>query len=140
TKLYQASNAGVKIHMIIRGMCCLVPGVKGYSENISVISIVDKYLEHARVHIYCNGGNELIYLTSADFMSRNIDNRVEVGFPVYDEQLKTEIRDIIDIQLADNTKAREINAANSNKYHKTRSDIPHRAQIEIYNYLKTKTQ
>ncbi|RCH55225.1 polyphosphate kinase 1 [Mucilaginibacter hurinus] len=139
SKLYQASNAGVKIQMIVRGMCCLVPGIKGYSENIRIISIVDKYLEHARVHIYCNGGKELIYLTSADFMSRNIDNRVEVGFPVYDERLKEEIRDIIDIQLADNTKAREINAANSNKYHKTRSDIPHRAQIEIYNYLKNKT-
>src|SRR6201991_4343322 len=121
-KLYQASNAGVKIKLIIRGMCCLVPGVKGFSENIEVISIVDKYLEHARVHIYCNGGNELIYLTSADFMTRNIDTRVEVGFPIYDEKLKTEIRDIINIQLADNTKSREINSHNTNKYHKTHSD------------------
>jgi len=138
-KLYQASNAGVKIKMIIRGMCCLVPGVKGYSENIEVISIVDKYLEHARVHIYCNGGNELIYLTSADFMTRNIDNRVEVGFPIYDPELKKEIREIINIQLEDNTKAREINSQNNNKYHKTHSDIPCRAQIDIYNYLKYKT-
>jgi polyphosphate kinase len=137
-KLYQANNAGVKIKMIVRGMCCLVPGVKGYSENIEVISIVDKYLEHARVHIYCNGGNELIYLTSADLMTRNIDNRVEVGFPIYDEGLKKEIRDIINIQLEDNTKAREINSNNSNKYHKTKSDIPCRAQIDIYNYLKYK--
>jgi len=140
SKLYQASNAGVKIKMIIRGMCCLVPGVKGFSENIEVISIVDKYLEHARVHIYCNGGNELIYLTSADFMSRNIDTRVEVGFPVLDEQLKKEVKDIINIQLHDNTKAREINSANSNKYHKTNSAESHRAQIEIYNYLKTKNK
>jgi polyphosphate kinase len=139
TKLYQASNAGVKIKMIIRGMCCLVPGVKGFSENIEVISIVDKYLEHARVHIYCNGGKELIYLTSADFMTRNIDNRVEVGFPIYDEELKKEIREIINIQLEDNTKAREINSQNNNKYHKTHSDIPCRAQIDIYNYLKYKT-
>jgi polyphosphate kinase len=138
-KLYQASNAGVKIKMIIRGMCCLVPGVKGFSENIEVISIVDKYLEHARVHIYCNGGNELIYLTSADFMTRNIDNRVEVGFPIYDQELKKEIREIINIQLEDNTKAREINSQNNNKYHKTHSDIPCRAQIDIYNYLKYKT-
>lgn len=138
TRLYQASNAGVKIKMIIRGMCCLVPGVKGFSENIEVISIVDKYLEHARVHIYCNGGNELIYLTSADFMTRNIDNRVEVGFPIYDEELKKEIREIINIQLEDNTKAREINGQNNNKYHKTHSDIPCRAQIDIYNYLKYK--
>src|ERR1700754_1356291 len=137
-KLYQASNAGVKIKMIIRGMCCLVPGVKGFSENIEVISIVDKYLEHARVHIYCNGGNELIYLTSADFMTRNIDNRVEVGFPVLDERLRKEVREIINIQLHDNTKAREINSANNNKYHKTRSDVPIRSQIEIYNYLKNK--
>ncbi|RZA01630.1 MAG: polyphosphate kinase 1 [Sphingobacteriaceae bacterium] len=137
-KLYHASNAGVKIQMIIRGMCGLVPGVKGYSENIEVISIVDKYLEHARVHIYCNGGNELIYLTSADFMSRNIDSRVEVGFPIYDESLKKEVRDIINIQLSDNTKAREINSLNSNKYHKTHSEIPVRAQIDIYNYLKNK--
>ncbi|HVS91573.1 MAG TPA: polyphosphate kinase 1 [Mucilaginibacter sp.] len=137
-KLYEASNAGVKIKMIVRGMCCLVPGMKGFSENIRVISIVDKYLEHARVHIYCNGGNELIYLTSADFMTRNIDNRVEVGFPIYDEGLRKEIRDIIDIQLEDNTKAREINSLNNNKYHKTHSEVPCRAQIDIYNYLKYK--
>jgi polyphosphate kinase len=103
-----------------------------------VVSIVDKYLEHARVHIFCNGGDELIYLTSADFMSRNIDSRVEVGFPIYDKAIKKEIRDIIDIQLADNTKAREINSHNSNKYHKTRNEVPCRAQIDIYNYLKFK--
>ncbi|MDB5114793.1 MAG: Polyphosphate kinase [Mucilaginibacter sp.] len=137
-KLYQASNAGVQIKMIIRGMCCLVPGVKGYSENIEIVSIVDKYLEHARVHIYCNGGNELIYLTSADFMTRNIDTRVEVGFPIYDKQIKKEIRNIIDIQLSDNTKSREINSHNTNKYHKTNSELPIRAQIDIYNYLKNK--
>ena len=138
-KLCQASTAGVKIKMIVRGMCCLVPGVKGYSENIEVISIVDKYLEHSRVHIYCNDGNELVYLTSADFMTRNIDNRVEVGFPIYDEELKKEMKDIINIQLSDNTKAREINSQNNNKYHKTKSEIPCRAQIDIYNYLKNKT-
>jgi polyphosphate kinase len=139
-KLYAASNAGVKIKMIVRGMCCLIPGVKGWSENIEVVSIIDKYLEHARAHIYCNGGTELIYLTSADFMTRNIENRVEVGFPVYDETLKKEIRDIIDIQLRDNTKSREINSHNTNKYHKTKTAIPYRAQIDIYNYLKTKNK
>ncbi len=139
-KLYQASNAGVKIKMIIRGMCCLISGLKGYSQNIEVISIVDKYLEHSRVHIYCNGGDELIFLTSADFMTRNIDTRVEVGFPVYDEDLKKEVRDIIDLQLADNTKSREINAHNTNKYHKNDSGIPQRAQVDIYNYLKFKNK
>ncbi|MCO5950235.1 MULTISPECIES: polyphosphate kinase 1 [Mucilaginibacter] len=139
-KLYQANNSGVKITLIIRGMCCLIAGMKGYSENIEVLSIVDKYLEHARVHIYCNGGNELIYLTSADFMTRNIDTRVEVGFPIYDEHLKKEVRDIIDLQLEDNTKSREINSHNTNKYHKTKSDHPQRAQVDIYNYLKYKVQ
>lgn len=137
-KLYQASNAGVKIRLIVRGMCCLIPGMKGFSENIDVISIVDKYLEHSRVHIYCNDENELIFLTSADFMTRNIDNRVEVGFPVYDETLRKEIKDIINIQLSDNTKAREINSQNTNKYHKTNTEVPCRAQIDIYNYLKNK--
>jgi len=137
-KLYLASKAGVRIQIIIRGMCCLVPGVKGVSDHITAISIVDKYLEHARVHIFANGGDEVIYLTSADFMTRNIDNRVEVGFPIYHEELKKEIRDIINIQLHDNTKAREINAANNNKYHRTTSDTLTRAQIDIYNYLKNK--
>jgi polyphosphate kinase len=139
-KLYQASNAGVKIQMIIRGMCCLIAGTKGFSENIEVISIVDKYLEHSRVHIYCNGGDELMYLTSADFMTRNIDTRVEVGFPILDAQLRKEVRDIIDMQLADNTKSREINSHNTNKYHKTHSASPHRAQIDIYEYLKNKNK
>ncbi|WP_345951848.1 polyphosphate kinase 1 [Mucilaginibacter sp. PAMB04274] len=135
-KLYEASNANVKIQLIIRGMCCLVPGVEGFSKNIKVVSIVDKYLEHARVHIFANGGKELIYLTSADFMSRNIDNRVEVGFPIYDLDLQKQIRDIINLQLQDNTKSREINKTNTNKYHRTRTDIHHRAQVEIYDYLK----
>ncbi len=135
-KLYEASNAGVKIQMIIRGMCCLVAGVPGFSENITVVSIVDKYLEHARVHIFANGGDELIYLTSADFMTRNIENRVEVGFPVYDIELQEEIKDIINIQLRDNTKSREINKKNTNKYHRTKAKDQHRSQVEIYNYLK----
>lgn len=139
-KLYQASNAGVKIKMIIRGMCCLIPGLKGYSENIEVISIIDKYLEHSRVHIYCNGGKELTYLTSADFMTRNIETRVEVGFPVYDKDLQREIRDIINLQLEDNTKSREINAHNTNKYRKSNSELPHRAQVDIYEYLKYKNK
>jgi polyphosphate kinase len=137
-RLYLASNAGVKIQLIVRGMCCLVAGMKGYSENIEVISIVDKYLEHARINIFCNGGKELIYLTSADLLTRNLDHRVEVGFPVYDEAIKKEIKDIIDIQLQDNTKAREINSQNTNKYVKTKNKIPYRAQIDIYNYLKYK--
>ncbi len=137
-KLYQASRAGVKVQIIVRGMCSLVPGIKGVSDNITAISIIDKYLEHARVQIYGNNGNELIYLTSADFMSRNIDSRVEVGFPIYNEALRKEIRNIIDIQLKDNTRAREINAGHTNKYHKTNSETLTRAQLDIYTYLKNK--
>jgi len=137
SKLYDASNAGVKIELIIRGMCCLVPGVKGFSENIRAISIIDKYLEHARVWIFCNNGNESIYLSSADMMTRNLDNRVEVGFPILDEGIKQEIRDIINIQLKDNTKAREFNQLNNNRY-KKHGKVSYRAQDDIYTYLKYK--
>lgn len=139
-KLYEASNAGVKIKMIVRGICCLIPGVKGYSENITVISIVDKFLEHARVFIYGNQGNEEMYLSSADLMTRNFEHRVEVGFPVLDREVRKEIRDIIDFQLQDNVKARDITKLNNNKYHKNRSAIKVRAQVQTYNYLKNKHQ
>ncbi|RYE10020.1 MAG: polyphosphate kinase 1, partial [Sphingobacteriaceae bacterium] len=136
--LYKASNAGVDIKLIIRGMCCLVPGVKAFSKNIEVISIVDKYLEHARVYIFGNDGKEEIYLTSADLMTRNLDHRVEVGFPILDKNLKQEVRDIINIQLHDNTKAREINSLNNNRYHKSDDKNKIRSQFDIYNYLKQK--
>jgi len=138
-KLYEASNAGVTIQLIVRGMCCLVPGQQGFSDLITVRSIVDRYLEHARVWIFGNGGEELIYLSSADLMTRNIDRRVEVAFPIIDAQIQREIRDIINIQLRDNTKAREINQLNNNRYIGAKRKIKHRAQEDIYNYLKYKT-
>lgn len=138
-KLYDASNAGVQIKLIIRGMCCLVPGIKGFSENIEIISIVDKYLEHARVWIFGNNGKELVYLTSADLMTRNIDHRLEVGFPILDNDIKREIMDIINIQLKDNTKAREINQMNNNRYLRNRGKENYRSQDDIYTYLKYKT-
>ncbi|HEY1010844.1 MAG TPA: phospholipase D-like domain-containing protein, partial [Daejeonella sp.] len=136
-KLYQASNEGVKVKVIVRGMCCLVPGVEGFSTNIEVVSIIDKFLEHARVWIFLNGGNESVYLSSADLMTRNLDHRVEVGFPVLDVNIKREILDIINIQLRDNVKSREIDAINSNRYKKA-GNIPYRAQEDIYTYLKHK--
>ncbi|MCX2486543.1 polyphosphate kinase 1 [Pedobacter sp. MR2016-24] len=139
-KLYDASNAGVKIKLIVRGICCLVPGVKGFSENITVISIIDKYLEHARVFIFGNNGKEDMFLSSADLMSRNFEHRVEVGFPVLDEEVKQEIRDIIEFQLQDNVKARDITRLNNNKYHKNRLNRKVRAQVQTYNYLKNKHQ
>jgi len=109
-KLYEASNAGVKIQLIVRGICCLVPGVKNQSENIKVISIIDRFLEHARIYIFGNGGKEKMYLASADWMTRNLDRRVEVTFPIYDEKVYAELRHIIDLQLADNVKARKIDS------------------------------
>ncbi|MCJ0743270.1 polyphosphate kinase 1 [Pedobacter montanisoli] len=139
-KLYEASNAGVLIKLIVRGICCLVPGVKGFSENITVISIIDKFLEHARVFIYGNNGKEEMYLSSADLMTRNFEHRVEVGFPVLDPDVKQEIRDIIEFQLQDNVKARDINQKNDNRYHKNRLATKIRAQVQAYNYLKTKHQ
>jgi polyphosphate kinase len=119
-------------------MCCLVPGKSGFSENIEVISIIDKFLEHARIWIFSNHDKEEVYLLSADLMTRNLDHRVEVGFPIYDKEIRQEIRDMIDIQLMDNTKAREINGSNGNKYRKTKIKIPYRTQIDTYNYLKNK--
>lgn len=136
-KLYEANNVGVEIQLIVRGICCLVPGQKGFSERITVRSIVDRFLEHARVWIFGNAGQEKVFLSSADMMSRNIDRRVEVGFPILDARIQQELRDIIELQLADNTKAREINIANDNRYISS-SGKKHRAQLDIYHYLKRK--
>lgn len=136
-KLYEASKAGVKINLIVRGICAIVPGIKGLSDNIEVISIIDRYLEHARVYIFCNDGDEKMYLASADWMTRNLFNRVECGFPIYDNKIKRELRDIIDIQLHDNTKARIIDSDFDNKF--VKNNGPHiRAQYAIYDYLKNK--
>jgi polyphosphate kinase len=115
-KLYEASCAGVKMKLIIRGMCCLVPGIKDLSENIEVVSIIDRFLEHARVYIFGNDGKEKMYMASADWMTRNLDRRVEVVFPIYDPAVFEELRKLIDLQLADNRKARIINADQDNQY------------------------
>ncbi len=139
-KLYKASNSGVKIKLIVRGICSLVPGVKGYSENIEVISIVDRFLEHNRLLVFCNGGDEQYYLASADWMSRNLDLRIEVACPIYDENVKTIIRKILDFQLSDNSKARWVNHKRINSYKKTKSKVPVRSQVAIYNYLKSKVK
>ncbi|GHF83860.1 polyphosphate kinase 1 [Thalassotalea marina] len=135
TRLYQASKAGVKIDIIVRGMCSLVPGQPGISDNIFAISIVDQFLEHPRVMIFHNGGANDLYISSADWMERNIDHRVEVSCPIYDPVLKQRIIDIINIQLNDNKKARIINAAQDNTYVKNGRKKPVRSQIDIYNYL-----
>ena len=138
-KLYEASRAGVKIQMIVRGLCCLVPGVKGMSENIEVISIIDKFLEHTRLYVFANDNDPKIYISSADWMTRNIDNRVEVSCPIYDEDIKQELLDLYEICWNDNVKARFINETQDNTY--KRNDEPKvRAQFDTYNYYLNKLE
>ena len=135
-KLYAASSAGVQIKMIIRGMCSLVPGVEGISDNIRIISIVDRFLEHPRVLITHNEGNPKVYISSADWMTRNIDHRIEVTAPVRDERLKQRIIDIINLQFTDTVKARVIDKEMSNRYVNRGNRKKVRSQLAIYDYLK----
>lgn len=115
-KLYEASNANVKVDLIIRGICCLTPGIPNVSENIRIVSILDRYLEHARVYYFHANGDQHLYLSSADFMTRNLSRRVEVGVPIYDVKIKRTICKILDLQLSDNYKSRRIDAENRNTY------------------------
>lgn len=133
-KIYKAASAGVKVRLIVRGMLSLVPGAKGDTENLKAISIVDKYLEHSRFLIFCNGGDELVYITSADIMPRNLDRRIEVTCPVYDESIRKEIRDVFEIQWSDTVKARIYDETQSNSFVKETGN-PIRSQIEVHKYL-----
>ncbi len=140
TKLYQASQSGVKVKLIVRGICCLVPGVPGLSHNIEVISIVDRFLEHARVFVFHQGGKEAVYISSADWMLRNLSHRIEAATPVYNETLKKEIVNYLRIQLNDNVKARIIDINFLNEYRKTESDLSIRSQLEAYYYARRNTE
>ena len=137
-KLYEASRAGVKIQLIVRGICSLVPNVKGMSENIQAISIVDNYLEHSRVYIFGNNNNPEVFISSADLMTRNIDARVEVTCPIYDEDIKNELIETFDIGWKGNVKVRFHSEKLDNKY-RLRGDNPiFRAQFETYKYYEDK--
>lgn len=138
-KLYEASRAGVKIQMIVRGICCLIPGVEGMSDNIEVISVIDKFLEHSRVYIFGNNNNPKVYISSADWMTRNIDNRVEVSCPIYDESIKNEIIETFNICWSDNVKARQIDGSQSNNY-RVNDNEKVRSQVATYNYYLKKLQ
>lgn len=136
-KLYDASRAGVKIKLQIRGICSLIPGVKGMSENIEVFSIVGRFLEHSRIFVFANGGNPDYYISSADWMTRNLDHRVEVSVPIFDDRLKREIDNYLQIQLQDNVKLRLITKDLKNRYaDRKKSDTTVNAQEELYNWFK----
>jgi polyphosphate kinase len=139
-KLYDASRAGVKVNLNVRGICSLIPGVKGMSENIEAISIVDNYLEHSRVYIFANEQNPEVFISSADFMTRNLDSRVEVTCPIYDEDIKKELIDMFAIAWRANVKARVHNGNLDNKYKKNKGEKPFRAQLEMYNYYRNKLE
>jgi polyphosphate kinase len=136
-KLYEASNEGVKIQLIIRGVCCLIPGVKGMSDNIEAISVVDKFLEHPRVFIFGNDGSPKVYISSADWMTRNLDNRVEVGCKIYDKDIKQELIDTFEIFWSDNVKARVFSENQDNAYRKNNGPKV-RSQFAMYDYYINK--
>jgi polyphosphate kinase len=135
-KLYEASEAGVPILLFIRSMFSLIPGIEGLSSNIRAFSIVDKFLEHSRIFLFCNGGEERIYITSADLMPRNLDRRVEVTCPIYDPELQQELRTFLRLQLEDNTRARILDKDLANTPVPADTEKGSRAQWSTYAYLK----
>ncbi|MCX2479531.1 polyphosphate kinase 1 [Pedobacter sp. MC2016-15] len=134
SKLYEASNAGVKIEMIVRSVCCLIPGIAGQSENITIRRIVDRYLEHGRIFVFHNNGNKEVFMGSADWMNRNIYSRIEVCFPVYDTPLKARLIEMLTIQLNDTVQAVELNAELQNNYLSDEAGIS--SQQALYNLLR----
>lgn len=138
-KLYEASQAGVKIDMIVRGICCLIPGVPGLSENIQVRSVIDKYLEHPRVYVFGKGKESKVFISSSDWMSRNLNNRVEVSCPIYDEAIKNEILETLEICWRDNVKSRLINQEQDNIYfYNDEQEV--RSQFATYDYYLSKKE
>jgi polyphosphate kinase len=140
SKLYDASQQGVHIDLINRGICVVKPGIPGISDQINGLSIVDKFLEHSRVYIFCNGGDPLYFISSADWMPRNFDHRIEVVCPVYDKNIRQELWDVLHIQIKDNIKSRYLGPENLNQYRDTADLEKHRAQFEIYDYYKEKAK
>jgi polyphosphate kinase len=139
-KLYEASTAGVKIQLEIRGICSLIPGIPGMSENIQAISIVDNYLEHSRIYIFGNAGQTEVFISSADFMTRNLDGRVEVTCPIYDQEIKNELIDNFNLGWKGNVKARFHSYKLDNKYRVRNQDPIFRAQWETYKYYQNKVE
>ena len=139
-KLYEASQAGVKIQLIIRGIFGLKTDDPVLSKNIEAISIVDKFLEHTRVFLFANGGRESIYISSADWMPRNLDRRIEVACPILSPEIRSELKELLRIQLRDNTKARILDSELSNRYNNQLTGQKYRAQVDYHNYIKKRHQ
>ena len=136
-RLYAASGAGVKVNLLVRGMCSLIPNIEGISENIHIYSIIDRFLEHDRVYVFENNGDPKVFLSSADWMTRNIDNRIEVAVTILDPKVKQQILEIIAILFSDTVKARIIDKELTNRYRPRGNRRKVRAQIAIYNYINT---
>lgn len=140
-KLYEASQAGVPIDLLVRGNCSLVPGVAGVSDNIRITGIIDRYLEHSRIFVFANGGEEKVFIGSADWMPRNLDNRIEVVTPVYDSAIKEEMKRIVEYGLKDTMQARIVDGKGSNEFRKLHEgEKPFRSQEELYNYYLAKNK
>ncbi|MGL4194148.1 MAG: polyphosphate kinase 1 [Edwardsiella piscicida] len=135
-RLYAASSAGVKIRLLVRGMCALVPGIPGVSDNISAISIVDRFLEHARVYVFDNHGDPQVFLSSADWMTRNIDYRIEVAVSLLDPLLRQRVLDLLELQFSDTVKARYLDRELSNRYVPRGNRRKVRSQLAIYDYIR----
>jgi len=147
-KIYEASQAGVSIKLLIRGICVIKPGIPNLSDNIEALSIVDRFLEHSRVFIFCNGGRNKYFISSADLMPRNLDHRIEVVCPIFDKGIQKELMQMIQIELNANVKARSLHDGHINEYRKVNSDQRIRSQYEKYymfrkmlkgNHFKNKT-
>lgn len=139
-KLYEASQAGVKIDCVVRGICSLIPGVPGMSENITAIGIIDRFLEHTRFFIFANGGDERYFISSADLMTRNLDRRVEVGAPIYDPILQKELKDLFNISFTDDVKARMLDTKMENVYVENVDLESNRSQRTTYQYFESQLE
>ena len=135
-KLYEASANGVPVDLLVRGNCSLITGIPGVSDNIRINGIIDRYLEHSRIFIFAAGGEDKTFIGSADWMPRNLDNRVEVITPVYDPEIKADLRKVIDFGLRDNLQGSVVDGSGENRRWTTGSDTPFRSQEEIYRSYK----
>jgi polyphosphate kinase len=138
--LYKAGKAGVRVQLIVRGIYGMKTGINGRGKNIEAISIVDKYLEHSRIFLFGNNGDEKYFISSSDWMTRNLNRRIEVACPVYDPEIQIELKKMLLIQLQDNTKARILDPGLNNQYNRINGQENFRSQEDYYNYIKEITQ